>query len=521
MEIPDFNQRSTMKFVQNIFKSISLTLGCSLLLATTSCKEEEVKGVDFGISQSQFDFYAEGGRGDIQVTSEEEWTVESDVEWCLISPANGNGSVACELRVDTSYLYKAREAVLTFHCGSQARQVRVNQLGYEKIIVPKVTEIEVPDYKRKDLAFEEVSVMANVDFDVELPADANWLSYEINDIHVTSIPKPRKVTFRYGINSATEARNAKIAIKPVKDKDQEAEVAYITITQQAAPVIEPSRAGDSLAIVMISRMLNTYRDPSADGSSIIHWPDITLKEFPVENGKEGETELRVTQVLFRMLDTKESIPYQVKYLTKVEDISFYGNTNGHVREIEWTPEIAEMTWLKRLEIVSYGFINIPDELAKMTALEELSLGGCYVRDIPVHIFQALPNLKHLSLISNKRGMIGDLSAVEDKSGIGMQGELPREIFMDKLETLGIQHCYIEGEIPDLPVGSMPNLKRLKLNGNFLSGDAPEWIMKHPYVGCWEPFVFIFNQFDGKDSAGKKVGLTNEPKRFPDCPLTYY
>ncbi|MGL4292808.1 MAG: BACON domain-containing protein [Bacteroidales bacterium] len=510
-----------MKFERNIITKISFIFLGMLLLATYSCKEDEIKSVEFGISQSNFDFYATGGQGEIQVTSGEEWTVESDVEWCLISPANGIGSVDCELRVDTSYLYKAREAVLTFHSGSQARQVRVNQLGYEKVILPKVTEIEVPDYKRIDLAFVEVEVMANVDFDIELPAEANWLTYEISDMHVTSVPRPRKVTFKYGINSVTEERTAKIAFKPVNEKDLETEVAYVSITQQAAPTIEPSRAGDSLAIVMISRMLNTYRDPSADGSSMIHWPDITLKEFPVENGKEGETELRVTKVIFRMMNTKESIPYQVKYLTKVEDISFYGNSNGHIREIEWTPEIVEMSWLKRLEIVSYGFTNIPEEIAQMKSLETLQLGGCYVDQIPVHIFESLPNLKHLELSNNARGLINDLSSVEDKKGIGMQGELPRRLFMDKLESLAIQHNYIEGTIPDLPVGSMPNLKRLGLNGNFLTGDAPEWILQHPYIGCWEPFVFIFNQTNGKDSNGKKVGLTNEPKRFPECPLTYY
>ncbi|MEG1616223.1 MAG: BACON domain-containing carbohydrate-binding protein [Bacteroidales bacterium] len=511
-----------MKFVQNIIKKISYTaLGCCLLLGTSSCKEEEVKSVDFGVSKEQFDFFAEGGSGEIQVTSHEEWTVESNAEWCLISPANGYGAVSCELRVDTSYLYKAREALLTFHCGATSKQIRVNQLGYEKVILPNEKALEVPDYKRADIAFVEVDVLSNVDFQVELPEDAGWLSYEISDMHVTSVPRPRKVKFTYGINTVSEPRMADIKFTPVNEKDQEATPASLTITQEAAPHIVPSRQGDSLAIVMISRMMNTMVDPSADGTSMIHWPDITLKEFPVENGKAGETELRVTKVRFRMFDTKESIPYQVRYLTKVEEISFYGNTNGEYRSIEWTPEISEMTWLKHLEIAGYGFTNIPDEIANMKSLETFELSGCYFTEIPVHIFQALPNLKTLALRSNSRKNYSDLSAITDWEGLGLRGTLPREIFLPNLESLSIQHNYIEGTIPDFPVGSFPNLKRLALNGNFLSGDAPEWIMKHPYLGCWEPFVFIFNQNNGKDSAGKRVGLTNEPKRVPDCPLTFY
>lgn len=511
-----------MKFVQNILKTISSTaLCCVMLLGTTSCREDVVKSVDFGISKDQFDFYAVGGTGDIVVTSDDEWTVESNVEWCLVSPANGYGSVECELRVDTSYLYKSREALLTFHSGSKSRQVRINQLGYEKVIQPKESELEVPDYKRADIAYVEIDVLSNVDFEVVIPENAGWLSYSISDMHVSSIPRPRKVKFTYAINTVAEERSAEVVFRPLNEKDQEAAPASVTITQQAAPLIIPSRQGDSLAIVMIGRMMNTMYQPAADGSSLIQWPDITLKEFPVENGKDGETELRVTQVRFRMFDTKESIPYHVKYLTKVEDISFYGNANGEYRNIKWTPEISEMTWLKRLEVQGYGFTNIPEEIADMKNLEEIDLGGIYVPEIPVHIFQALPNLKSLSLSNNARKNYVDLSMVTDWEGVGMRGELPREIFMDKLEVLRIQHNYFEGKIPDLPVGSMPKLTHLGLNGNFLSGDAPEWIMQHPYLGCWEPLTFIFNQHGGKDTTGKKTGLTNEPKRIPECPLTFY
>lgn len=511
-----------MKFVQNIFKTISYTtLVCSIFLGLSSCHEEEVKSVGFGISQNQFDFLATGGTGDIVVTSGAEWTVESNAEWCLISPANGNGSVECELRVDTSYLYKAREAVLTFHSGSESKQVKVSQLGYEKVILPKETSVEIPDYKRLDEAFVEVEVVANVDFEVVLPNNSDWLTYELDDAHVSSVPRPRKVKFKYGINTNPAERLANVIFRPVADKDQDAQSSNVEIKQQAAPLIVPSRAGDSLAIVMISRMLGTHVDPSADGTSLIHWSGVTTKEFPVENGKEGETELRVTKVQFKMFNTKESIPYQVKYLTKTESISFYGNGNGDYKSIEWTPEIAEMTWLKHLQVAGYGFVNIPEEIATMKNLETIDLSGCFVSEIPVHIFQELPNLKSLSLSNNARKNYVDLTSVTDWTDLGIHGELPKELFMENLEELRIQHNYIEGKIPDLPVGSMPNLKSLGLNGNFLSGDAPEWIMQHPYVGCWEPFTFIFNQRAGKDSKGKKAGLTNEPKRFPDCPLTYY
>ena len=508
-----------MRLVHNILKSLSYTaLGISLLFGLEACDPKEVESVEFTLSKDKCHFLSEGGSEAIIVTSNDDWTVESNVEWCLVTPGNGNGSVDCELRVDTSYLYKSREAVLTFYSGSQVRQLLVSQLGYEKVIQPEESALNVPDYAEYGKAFVDVLVVSNVEFEVELPADASWLSYEIEDAHVSSVPRPRKIRFEYGINTRAAERIADVIIKPVLEKDQAAAPATVTITQAAAPLIEPSRKGDSLSIVMMARMMRVNNDPSSSGKAMVNWDNVSLREFPVENGKEGETELRVVGLAFSIFDTYESIPYLVQNLTKLESLSIVGNTNGYIRSIEWTPEICTLTNLKYLTITGYGLINIPDELRNMKSLIGIDLSSNYFDEIPVDILRDLPNLKHVMMSACRRDGIRDLSLNKEEH-IGLKGSLPRDLFeLDQLESLHLSYNYFEGSIPDMPIGSMPNLKSLKINLNFLTGEAPEWILKHPNFGCWEPLTFIFNQENGKDSNGKRVGLTNEPKRIPECPL---
>ena len=110
---------------------------------------------------------------------------------------------------------------------------------------------------------------------------------------------------------------------------------------------------------------------------------------------------------------------------------------------------------------------------------------------------------------------------EKRDSIGLRGALPVELFkMPKMKDLELGYNYFEGSIPDIPLEEVsPNLEVLKLSLNRLSGKIPDWILKHPNFGCWNPYVVIFSQ-EGKDSNGKVCMFTNEPptSSIPDCPL---
>lgn len=472
---------------------------------------------EFSISENALQFNAEGGHAGVVIKATEAWTVESNVEWCLVSPGNGLGSTEVELRVDTSYLYKERDAVLTFHCGSQARQINVKQFGYEKVIRIEEPEYVVPDYKAVDEAFIDIAVVANIDFNIELPAGVSWVEAKKTDAHVSSVPRPRKVRVKYGINTHFEDRIAEITLVPALDKDKDAEPGVIKVRQEAAPKIIPSREGDSLAVLAIARTLRTY-DPSTGGKTMLNWNGVEMKEFPVENGEPGQTEYRVTALRMALLQTNESLPYQIKFLSKLEELAVRSNSNKFNKSIDLGPEVCELSNLKYLDLFAYGLVSLPKEMNNMKKLEYLDLGSNNFKAIPLDIIGNLSGLKYLDLSSNRRRDVEDLQ-VNAGEDLGLVGKIPAEIFqLNNLESLMLSYNYFEGDIPDLPVGTMPNLKMLGLNLNFLSGKIPDWILQHPYLGCWNPFVRLFEQMGAKDSDGKRPGFSNVPNRLPDCPL---
>ena len=173
------NERHT--FLVSIRYIVRLNVVLSMIvLCLMACGEDEnMTTPQIALSHEVLDFSADGGVNDIQLTASDEWTVMSDREWCLVSPANGNGSTTCEIRVDSSYLYDTREAHLTFRCGKYSRQLVIRQLGYDRVIELDKELIEVPDFTDYDEMFEYIRVTSNIPYTVDVEyADASrtgWL----------------------------------------------------------------------------------------------------------------------------------------------------------------------------------------------------------------------------------------------------------------------------------------------------------------------------------------------------------
>ena len=133
-----------------------------------------------------------------------------------------------------------------------------------------------------------------------------------------------------------------------------------------------------------------------------------------------------------------------------------------------------------------------------------------------------------------------------ENGIGLHfntadnDALKRLLLWDTLEELRLSNNYIEGSVPDFTVGQdgveawtaeelagndtlqnligrpkiLPKMKRLTLNLNFFTGNAPDWLLYHPYLLDWYPESLIFLQKEnGLDSKGKLAKFDNEPTDF--------
>lgn len=519
-------------------KTFLNVLFCSILLCLTSCSEDETPAVSFALEEAEIYFNADGGNASFKLTSGSKWTVTCDREWCLVSPTNGDGSTVCEVRVDSSYLYTAREAHLNFHCGTQTRQLTVSQLGYEKVIKVEKAEIEVPDFS-EDAQYTDVRVQANVDYAIEVeytdPARTGWVEIrKVEQGQIQSIPRSGKVRILYQMYLQSDKdREATLVFRQTDAKEGETPVeTRVKLRQTKAQEIIPSREGDSLALLTLSRImhLSTSWDVS---QPMIYWNNIKMEDVKYFNTKLGRevVEPRVVAAAFTMFETDGGIPYHVRYLDQMRDLSFIANGNAHLKQIDLGEHVTYLENLKYLTLMGYGISRLPERMKEMKNLEELELSGNNFTTIPMDIIEALDkhSLRYINLANNRvRDVFGNLFANRDsRQTLGLHGALPKALFeLKNIRYIGLSYNYLEGSIPDMDYDAsqyatleekvknnpiMPQLEQLSINLNFLTGELPDWILYHPNLRCWDPYTLVFNQYErARDSSGRNVGFTNEP-----------
>ncbi|MCD8313259.1 MAG: hypothetical protein LUC24_03780, partial [Bacteroidales bacterium] len=389
----------------------------------------------------------------------------------------------------------------------------------------------------------------NEDGEYETPT--GWVTPPTVNITFDRGARPRTATLKFTWKTNTEwvPRAAKITFIP-SGENEGAELvseAVIDLSQEAALEITDDARGDSLALLSIRDQLNMMAEIDAS-EKLQNWDGVTLwektdKDLPTDDNGNPITDAigRVRSAEFYFFTTYETIPSVVKYLKYAESLLFYSNVNSMLRSIDLESDICELKYLKNLEIGAYGLVSLPDDLGRLTNLESLSIEQNNFDHIPEVLSQDnLPNLKTLNMLGNRRYSVSDLrnkGNYDDGIGLNihMQNDAAAEgirrlLMWENLEELDLNYNYLEGNIPDFEVGSvvdgrtiepfregedftalkdtvswlwteegqkipriLPNCKSLKLNLNFLTGDAPDWIMYHPYLIEWVPDTFIFNQ----------------------------
>lgn len=525
---------------------LSMAFICSLLCLTACNEEETISTTHINLSHEELNFEAHGGISSISLMASDEWTVMSDREWCLVSPANGNASTTCEIRVDSSYLYDSREAHLTFRCGKYSRQLIIKQLGYEKVIKLDKEMIEVADFSDYEKMFETVHVTSNIPYEVEVkyndPSRTGWLKVRKSEQMSGSIPRPSTVRVDYELYAESDAdRVATLIFKQKNVVEGETPVeSQLTFRQKKAQEIIPSRQGDSLAVLAIARLMRCAMNIDTS-TPMIHWNNVETEEMEYINEK-GETvdELRVVGLRFSMFDTDKSIPYQIRKLDQLRTLTLTGNTNAAGKNIVLEDDITYLPHLQSLNLLGYGICKLPARMKEMTQLEELEMSGNNFTTLPIDIITELDkhNLLYVNFTGNRVkevfGKLNEYSSVKDT--IGLHGSLPEALFtLKNVVYIGLSYNYFEGTIPDMGYDAskyetdeekiannpvMPQLENLAINLNFLTGNIPDWILYHKNLKCWDPYTLVFNQFEkGKDSYGKRVGFDNVPSYINrPCPL---
>lgn len=393
----------------------------------------------------------------------------------------------------------------------QSRKLTITQFGYGKQIFLKDPVVEIENSDSYDKRAFESLISANVEckigkieysFEGDL-TDAEkaeneseregWLLNKKDEDKLTGTNlgivldrkyRPRTVNFkfRWAMNVVPAVRVAKVHLVPVKAEDQLVDAdgkpiddVILTIRQKAAPKIEDNRAGDSLSVIMINQKLGSIATfDSSD--NMRNWSGVTLWEATDDFVKEHPEALgRVRSVKFSMFNLKsgETLPKEVGNLKFLESFSVAANENNQIREVKLGDEICSLKYLKNLTVQAYGLTQLPANFVNLgKSLESLNLVSNNfnkLSDITNIVNEKnFPKLRNLVLYAQRRtdvviniASLGEMNAsgvyVYNNYPIGLYGKvnagsadrqaLLKLLTWDKLNTLELSYCFLEGELP--------------------------------------------------------------------------
>lgn len=393
----------------------------------------------------------------------------------------------------------------------QSRKLTVTQFGYGKQIFLKDPVVEIENSDSYDKRAFESLISANVEckigkieysFEGDL-TDAEkaeneserkgWLLNSKDEDKLTGTnlgikldrkyrPRSVKFKFRWAMNVVPAVRVAKVHLVPVKAEDQLVDAdgkpiddVILTVRQKAAPKIEDNRAGDSLSVIMINQKLGSIATfDSSD--NMRNWSGVTLWEATDDFVKTHPEALgRVRSVKFSMFNLKsgETLPKEVGNLKYLESFSVAANENNQIREVKLGDDICSLKYLKNLTVQAYGLTQLPTDFAKLgSSLETLNLVSNNfnkLSDITNIVNEKnFPKLRNLILYAQRRtDVVTNIASLGEKNAsgvyvynnypIGLYGKvnagsadrqaLLKLLTWDKLNTLELSYCFLEGELP--------------------------------------------------------------------------
>lgn len=393
----------------------------------------------------------------------------------------------------------------------QSRKLTITQFGYGKQIFLKDPVVEIENSDSYDNRAFESLISANVEckigkieysFEGDL-TDAEkaeneseregWLLNSKDEDKLTGTNlgivldrkyRPRTVNFkfRWSMNVVPAVRVAKVHLVPVKAEDQLVDAdgkptddVILTVRQKAAQKIEDNRAGDSLSVIMINQKLGSMATfDSSD--NMRNWSGVTLWEATDDFVKTHPEALgRVRSVKFSMFNLKsgETLPKEVGNLKFLESFSVAANENNQIREVKLGDEICSLKYLKNLTVQAYGLTQLPANFVNLgKSLESLNLVSNNfnkLSDITNIVNEKnFPKLRNLILYAQRRtdvviniASLGEMNAsgvyVYNNYPIGLYGKvnagtadrqaLLKLLTWDKLNTLELSYCFLEGELP--------------------------------------------------------------------------
>lgn len=531
-------------------------------LLFSACQEDIPTINGFEADCDHIEAKAEGGEFEVIIRSKEDWFVEVEgyQPWVMFSPANGRGETRCIVKIDSALKSDTRNANIFIKSGFEdPKSISITQKGYEKSLVAlekgttdTINIIDIAASAIKANRWVEFDVATTVKFKVK--SGANWITVDTayrENLNLNRGMRPRTTRVRFDWKMNSDPKKRVETLRFISDDADTVELATLNICQAAGPLIEDNRAGDSLAIITIYEKLECWTDNGISTTeNMSRWDCVRLWKSTDKTLPAPEAVGRVRDLDLSFFNTEDGVPVEIKHLKYLETLSLFSNVNTMLKSIDLCEEVATLEYLKDLRIAAFGLVSLPKNFAELgDTLESLDLNSNNFNEIPEVIKREnFPKLKVLNLASNRRASISDLrkrsTTNEGKIGIyakieDAEDNVVRNLFLwEELEELQLSLNYIEGELPTFEkmakyteddvkqygdtvnwaVGKvpriLPNMRALKINLNFMTGNAPDWLLYHPRLLEWGPEVLIFpQQENGVNSDGKSVGFENAPTSF--------
>ena len=521
------------------------TLLC--VVAVVACADDKSDSA-MSVESSTIEIDAVGGVKSLKVDIADNWIVSTDNAWITVSPANGAGAATCEFKIDSALTVEPRYGVVRIQNlrTMQSQEIAITQQGFPYTIELEDNAFDVECYKTSEERYFDVKVRSNVEFDVNIPSDIDWLESEDYTLTLNRGMRPRQTTvrFRWDINTVPQERLAEVTFTP-KSEVEMSRSDVLNIKQEGAePIIPDTRSGDSTALLAVARNLDVMTQWDAS-QPMTMWQNVVLWEESME-GCTPENVGRVKSAQFVLFNTNEPLPFEVRYLTAAEELYFFGNANTFLKNLELGDDICSLVQLKRLTIGSYGLVDLPESLKQLKNLEYLDICSNNFQQVPEVLKKSnFPALRSLIMNANQRSSVYDLSNTT-KTNLGGfidEPKFPVDLIKWDLDTLVLSVNYLQGELPDfedddsVPVYTqqdiervdtlpqfladnrikkvMPSTKRFAINFNRLTGKLPDWLLYHPALDWWIPYSLVFQQ-EGRAQDGSQAGFENEPAN-----LRYY
>ena len=496
-----------MKYMNKL--TLGIVLAAGLFTACSDKDDVDIPG-GLALDKEEIAIGPQGGTEQIAIAASQDWVANTSEPWLMLSPANGVGSVEGTIKVDSTLSNTLRSTELRFQgANGQSRKLTITQFGYGKQIFLKDPVVEIENSGSYDNRAFESLISANVEckigkieysFEGDL-TDAEkaenkserWLLNSKDEDKLTGTNlgivldrkyRPRTVNFkfRWAMNVVPAVRVAKVHLVPVKAEDQLVDAdgkpiddVILTVRQKAAPKIEDNRAGDSLSVIMINQKLGSIATfDSSD--NMRNWSGVTLWEATDAFVKTHPEALgRVRSVKFSMFNLKsgETLPKEVGNLKFLESFSVAANENNQIREVKLGDEICSLKYLKNLTVQAYGLTQLPASFVKLgSSLETLNLVSNNfnkLSDITNIVNEKnFPKLRNLILYAQRRtDVVTNIASLGEKNAsgvyvynnypIGLYGKvnagsadrqaLLKLLTWDKLNTLELSYCFLEGELP--------------------------------------------------------------------------